>query len=106
MKTVELFYLPGCPYCVKAKKAIEELKSEQSDSGRVPVKWINEAEEVDYANEHDYYYVPSLYFSGKKIFEAHPGDSLEKIKDGVRSAFDRAVYDSPGEEYLSSVHNS
>ena len=106
MRGIELFYIPGCPYCVKAKKALAELKEKESDYQRVPVKWINEQEEVDYSNEHDYYYVPSLYFSGKKIFEAHPGDSLEKIKDGVRSAFDRAVYDGPGEEYLSSVHNS
>ena len=27
MKTVELFYLPGCPYCVKARKALEELRT-------------------------------------------------------------------------------
>ena len=28
MKPVEIFYLPGCPYCVKAKKAAAELKEE------------------------------------------------------------------------------
>ena len=103
MKGVELFYLPGCPYCVKAKKAVEELKAEDENYGRVPLKWINEAEEVDYANEHNYYYVPSVYFNGKKVFEAHPGDSLPKIKEGIQAAFDKAVFDGPGEEYISSV---
>ena len=103
MKTVELFYLPGCPYCVKARKALEELKAENADYERVPLKWIDESEEVDYANEHNYYYVPSVYFNGRKVFEAHPGDSLEKIKTGIRSAFDKAVFDGPGEAYLSSV---
>ena len=106
MKTVELFYLPGCPYCVRARKAIEELKSEDENYGRVPLKWINEAEEVDYANEHDYYYVPSVYFNGRKVFEAHPGDSLTRIKAGIREAFDRAVFDGPGEEYIASVRQS
>ena len=82
MKTVELFYLPACPYCAKARKAIEELKTEAENYGRVPVRWINEAEEADYASEHDYYHVPTVYFNGKKVFEAHPGDSLQKIKAG------------------------
>ena len=106
MKTVELFYLPGCPYCAKARKAIEELKEENEDYARVPLKWIDESEEVDYAHEHNYYYVPSVFFNGKKCFEAHPGDSLEKIKAGIQSAFDKAVYDGPGPEYLASVRES
>jgi len=106
MRPVELFYLPGCPYCVKAKKAVESLKAENADYERVPLKWIDESEEADYANEHNYYYVPSVFFRGQKIFEAHPGDSMEKIKAGIQSAFDRAVYDGPGPEYLSSVRES
>lgn len=105
MKPVELFYLRGCPYCVKARKAVEELRSESESYERVPVRWIEESEDVDYANEHDYYYVPSVYFSGRKLFEARPGDSLAKIKAGIRTAFDKAVFDGPGEEYISSLHN-
>ena len=91
MKTVELFYMPGCPYCAKAKKAIAELKEENAAYARVPVKWINEEEETDYAEEHDYYYVPTLYFDKEKRFEAHPGDSLERIKAGIKSVFDQAL---------------
>ena len=105
MKTVEIFYLPGCPYCVKAKRAIGELKEEQDSYERVPLKWIDEAEEVDYANEHDYYYVPSVYYNGKKVFEAHPGDSMTKIKEGIRTAFDKAVFDGPGDDYIASVQS-
>ena len=106
MKAVELFYLPACPYCAKARKAIEELKTEAENYGRVPVRWINEAEEADYASEHDYYHVPTVYFNGKKVFEAHPGDSLQKIKAGIRDAFDKAVFDGPGEEYISSIRQN
>ena len=103
MKNVEIFILSACPYCVKAKNAVAALKNESENYARVPVKWINESKEADYANEHDYYYVPSVYYEGKKYFEAHPGDSLEKIKGGIKAAFDKAVYDGPGEEYIESV---
>ena len=103
MKKVEIFVLRSCPYCVKAKKAVEELKVNNENYARVSVNWVDESEEVDYANEHDYYYVPSVYYDGKKYFEAHPGDSLEKIKAGIQTAFDKAVYDGPGEEYIESV---
>ena len=81
-----------------------ELKEELEAYNRVPVKWIDEAEEADYANEHNYYYVPTVYYSNKKIFEAHPGDSAAKIREGIRAAFDKAVFDGPGEEYISSVN--
>ena len=101
MKRVEIFILRNCPYCVKAKKAIEELKGENENYSRVPVRWVNEAEEIDYSDAHDYYYVPAVYYSGRKYFEAHPGDSLEKIKEGIRKAFDQSIYEGP-EKQLSS----
>ena len=91
MNTVEIFVMHGCPYCVKAKKAVEQLTGESESYARVPVRWIDENEEADYARQHDYYYVPTVYYAGKKLFEAHPGDSLEKIKAGIRTAFDLAV---------------
>ena len=103
MKKVEIFVLLDCPYCVKAKKAVDELKSAHENYARISVDWIDESEEVDYANEHDYYHVPSVYYEGKKFFEAHPGDSLEKIKKGIQVAFDKAVYDGSGDQYIEPV---
>ena len=29
MKEIELFYLSHCPYCIKARKAVDELKRER-----------------------------------------------------------------------------
>jgi glutaredoxin len=43
MKTVELFHLPGCPYCVKAGKAIDELVARNPAYGSIEVKWIDES---------------------------------------------------------------
>jgi glutaredoxin len=91
MKEIELIFLPGCPYCVKAKQAVTELQAESESYAGLPLKWINEQEETGYADTHDYYYVPTVYWNDRKFFEAAPGDSLEKIKAGIRTAFDAAV---------------
>ena len=96
MNAIELVYLPGCPYCVKARHAVKELLSENSSYARLPLKWINEEEETDYADAHDYYYVPTVYWKDRKIFEAAPGDSREKIKAGIKTAFDAALKDLGG----------
>ncbi len=102
MKAIELIFLPGCPYCVRAKQAVKELQAESESYAGLPLKWINEQEETGYADAHDYYYVPTVYWNDyyyvptvywndRKFFEAAPGDSLEKIKAGIRTAFDAAV---------------
>ena len=91
MKPIEIFYLPGCPYCVKAKKAVAELMDENKAYSDVPLRWINEQEEVAYADRHDYYYVPTVYWNDEKVFEAAPGNSLETIKAGIQAAFEQAL---------------
>ena len=60
MKTVELFHLPGCPYCVKAGKVIDELVVRNPAYGGIEVKWIDESIETEYADTKDYYYVPTI----------------------------------------------
>lgn len=91
MKTVELFHLPDCPYCIKAEKAIRELIDEDPDYARINVRWINERAEADYADTKDYYYVPTIFFEGEKLYEADPGQKYEDIKACIRAAFDRVL---------------
>ena len=91
MKPIEIFYLPGCPYCVKAKKAAAELLDEHKAYADVPLRWINEQEEVAYADRHDYYYVPTIFFGDEKLYEAQPGQNYEEIKDCIRKAFDSVL---------------
>ena len=38
MKELELFYLHGCPYCVKARKAIGELLQENPSFGEIAIR--------------------------------------------------------------------
>ena len=45
MEQIELFYLTYCPYCVNARKAIEELKEENPVYQSIRVRWIEETED-------------------------------------------------------------
>ena len=40
-----------------------------------------------------YYYVPSIFMDGKKLYEAQPGQSYDKIFAEVKHAFDAARTD-------------
>ena len=91
MKELELFYLHGCPYCVMARKAITELTGETPAFGEIAIRWIEESEEPALVAGRDYYYVPSLFYQGEKLYEAQPGQSYETIREHIRAALERAL---------------
>lgn len=91
MKEIELFYLSHCPYCIKARKAVDELMAETPAFAGLHVKWIEENEEPELAASRDYYRVPSLFFRGRKLYEASPADDYDAIKGNIRSAFTAAL---------------
>lgn len=76
MKKITMIKMQGCPYCAKAAEAIEELRAEQPELAKAYAK--------------DYYYVPSLFIEGRKVYEAQPGDTYDTIKAAVASAFEEA----------------
>ena len=92
MKEIELFYLTHCPYCIKARKAVEELTEEEYKKelhelqGRLNIRWIEESREPALAGSRDYYYVPSLFCEGKKLYEASPAEGFTEIKENIRAA--------------------
>ena len=92
MKKIIMIKIPGCPYCAKARKAIEELHGEEKYKS-VPVEEIDETTQPELAKTYgkDYYYVPSLFIDGKKQFEAKPGMDYDTIKAAVVKAFDEAL---------------
>ena len=67
MKDIEIFYLNGCPYCMKARKAIAELQAENAAYAGLGLKWIEENEDPETADSRDYYNVPSLFFGEEKL---------------------------------------
>ncbi|MBQ6926835.1 MAG: glutaredoxin [Oscillospiraceae bacterium] len=91
MKEIELFYLASCPYCRNAKKAIGELTEENPAYGDLRIRWIEESEQPEIAEQRDYYSVPTIFWNGEKLYEAHFTHSYADIKDKIRAAFDRVL---------------
>lgn len=71
MKEVLLFILPGCPHCKLALRLQEELLAEHPQWKTLSIRIVDESREAVFANAHDYYYVPTWYVGGEKVFEGH-----------------------------------
>ena len=93
MKTLTVIEMQGCPYCANAHRAIEALRGEGGSYADVPVSFVDENREPartqPFAGQ--YYYVPSIFADGEKLYEAQPGHSYETIFAAMRRAFDSAV---------------
>ena len=87
MKTLTVMYLKNCPYCHKAKTAMEELLNEHPEFREIPTTWIEESEQPALADSYDYWCVPTIFMGDEKLFEANPADTYESIK----AAFSRAL---------------
>lgn len=85
-----IFYLSSCPYCRKARKALEELCEESPAYRTIPVDWIEEGEHPEIAEQYDYYSVPSIFSGHEKFYEASTSDNFETIKTHVKQALDLA----------------
>ena len=89
MREITLFYLERCPYCVKARRALDELCGEDPAYASVRIRWIEESRERALADQYDYYYVPTVYYGDEKLYEAHPSEGYEDIRKNIRAALDR-----------------
>ena len=80
MKDILMFVLPGCPHCRLALKLQEELMAEHPAWRDIPIRIVDESREAAFADAHDYYYVPTWYVDGKKVFEGHAEkEDVEKV---------------------------
>ena len=90
MKTLTMIEMSGCPYCANAHRAMDALRTE--GYADVAVEFIDEnrepAKTQPFAGQ--YYYVPSIFMDGNKLYEAQPGQSYDKIFAEVKHAFDAA----------------
>ena len=88
MKTITFFYLANCPYCHDARRALAELSEEDPAYATISVDWIEESQQAELANQYDYYYVPSIFADGKKLYEVNPSEDYASIKNNVKEALD------------------
>ena len=92
MQKITLIKMEGCPYCTAAFKAIDELKASSSAYSAAEIEVLDENLQPEIAGKFtDYYYVPSMYVGGKKIYEAHPGETYDECFAGVKKVFEEAL---------------
>ena len=71
---------------------MDELCEENPAYRDIAVEWIEEQRESEAASRYtDYYYVPTIYAGGEKLYEAHPGDDYDTIKAEVKAALGAVV---------------
>lgn len=87
MKKIMLFHLNRCPYCTEVLIWMDELKHEQAEYEPLEIELIEESENENFANQFDYYYVPTYYVGDEKV---HEGAASKKI---VESVFKLALKD-------------
>ncbi len=91
MKSITLFYLEICPYCMKARRAIDELLKERPAFNDVHIDWVEESREPERAERYDYNNVPTVYFGEEKLYEARPGQGYSEIKEALRRSLETAL---------------
>ena len=93
-----LFYLPGCPYCRQAETLIAQLLAEHPEYAAIPLRRVNEITERAFAGRFDYWYTPSLFLDGEKLYEADSGDSAAAVKQKLDAVFRAALERTPAAE--------
>lgn len=93
MKNITLIHMQGCPYCANARKAMEEIKAAEPKYAQISMEEIDETKNPELTKPYagQYYYVPSMFVDGKKIYEAKPGESYEECKAHVAEVFAAAL---------------
>lgn len=91
-KKLNIFVMQGCPYCRNASRAVEELQ-EDSRYAQVELRWIDENKEPAVAEQFDYYYVPTVFLDGEKLYECSPSHDYAAIRENIRQAFETTLAD-------------
>ena len=86
MKKITMFTMESCPYCVSARRWMDELFKTDAKYKKIPLTIIDEVKEPELAAKFDYYYVPTYYLDGKKVHEG--AATFEIVKDIFDEALD------------------
>lgn len=85
------FFKPGCPYCRQAEKLIAALCEEHPEFRKIKIRRIDETRESAYADSFDYWYVPSFFSGGKKLYEASPTESENTMRQKLQAVLQTAL---------------
>ena len=91
MNQITYFYLPDCPFCAMADRAIDELIGENPAYAAIGIDRVDEEAHPEIVEHYAYYHVPCFYIGQDKVFEAYYMIPYEEVKAGVQATFDRAL---------------
>ena len=91
MKKLALFYLEHCPYCLKARRALEALAEEKPDYAKLEIERVEESLAPEVAAQYDYYHVPTVFLGRDKLWECSPAEGYDEILAHLRAALDAAL---------------
>ena len=82
MKKITMFMMASCPYCIKARKWMDEVIKSDAKYAAIPLTVIDENKNPALAAKYDYYYVPTYYIDDVKVHEgAASYDIVKKVFD-------------------------
>lgn len=90
-KEIVYIFMQGCPYCRRADTVMEELRKSRPEYGDVKATKLEDGSPEAQKYGKDYYYVPSMFVEGKKLYEAHPGETEDECREMVRKVLAAAV---------------
>lgn len=91
MKKATMFYLERCPYCIRARKFINDLKAENPAYADVEIEMIEEEEHPEIIANYNYERVPCFYLGDEKAFEAYPHIPNSELREGIKKVLDAAT---------------
>lgn len=85
MKKLTLIYWEVCPFCVKAKKYMDELFEENAAYKKIPLQMVEETKDKEYASRFAHELVPCYYWEDQKLAEG------ALTKDDIREVFEKVL---------------
>ena len=87
MNELIFFQLKFCPYCIRVHKYLKELLQEERYRS-IKIRHVDEKKEAAFADQHDYYLVPTFYLGDTKLFEGimTKQDVIDVLEKALASA--------------------
>lgn len=72
---------------------MKQLIKENPSYGEIEIEKIETRFKREKAAAYPRTYVPCMYIGDEKVYEAHPAETAEECKDGIKAAFEKALAD-------------
>ena len=97
MQEILVFVLEHCPYCKQLKRILADWKDRPELEG-VQFRFVDEEKNPELVKQYSYYYVPTLFADGRKLYEAQPSHSEPVMRELLEQQLIGWIRDHRAEE--------